>query len=177
MLAIGNPQIYSRSKANSTESGWEAPSACCRHQAHRLTTSLPVKTRRTSNAEESFAMVGRRFSGAVARRRCLPVHAVNQDIDEHFAGTCTNLDLPGSGEDMHVDSERGFVYLSVFDRMAGAKGETPESGRIMRVNLQAPVLQAEDALVNAPDYIRPHGISIYIDPEGQRHSVRDKSSC
>jgi len=96
-------------------------------------------------------------------------NAVNKDIEEHFAGTCTSLELPGSGEDMHVDSERGFLYMSVFDRMAGAKGDVPESGRIMRVNLKAPVLQAEDALVNAPDYIRPHGISIYIDPEGQRH--------
>jgi arylesterase/paraoxonase len=96
--------------------------------------------------------------------------AVNRDIDEHFAGTCTDLELPGSGEDMQVDYERGYVYLSVFDRMATAKGETPaESGRIMRVDLNAPVLAAEDALVNAPDYIRPHGISIFIDPEGQRH--------
>ena len=95
--------------------------------------------------------------------------AVNKDIEGHFAGTCTNLDLPGSGEDMEVDRERGFVYISVFDRMAGAKGETPATGRIMRVNLRAPVLQAEDALVNAPDYIRPHGMSIYIDGEGQRH--------
>jgi arylesterase/paraoxonase len=96
--------------------------------------------------------------------------AVHRDIDEHFAGTCTNLELPGSGEDMQVDYERGYVYLSVFDRMATVKGETPaEGGRIMRVNLNARVLQAEDALVNAPDYIRPHGLSLFIDAEGQRH--------
>jgi arylesterase/paraoxonase len=96
--------------------------------------------------------------------------AVNRDIDEHFAGVCTDLGLPGSAEDMQVDYERGYIYLSVFDRMATVKGETPaEGGRIMRINLNNSVLLAEDALVNAPDYLRPHGISLFIDTEGQRH--------
>ena len=39
--------------------------------------------------------------------------AVNRDIDEHFAGQCTEFDLDGSGEDMQMDAERGF-YTSPF---------------------------------------------------------------
>jgi arylesterase/paraoxonase len=95
--------------------------------------------------------------------------AVNRDIDEHFAGTCSDLELPGSAEDMQIDADRGYVYLSVYDRMAGAKGETPASGRIMRANLNTAEFKAEDALVNAPDYLRPHGISLFKNAAGERY--------
>lgn len=95
--------------------------------------------------------------------------AVNKDIDEHFAGQCTELDLDGSGEDMQLDPERGFLYLSLFDRQASAKGEPTGPGSILRIDLNATTLQAEDALLSAPEHMHPHGISLYVDATGQRN--------
>jgi len=95
--------------------------------------------------------------------------AVNRDIDEHFAGQCTELDLDGSGEDMQMDAERGFLYLSVYDRQASAQGEATGPGSIQRINLNSGTLQAENALQSEPEGMHPHGISLYIDASGQRH--------
>jgi len=95
--------------------------------------------------------------------------AVNRDIDEHFAGTCTELPLDGSGEDMQLDTERGFLFLSVFDRQATAKGEPTGPGSILRVDLNSANLRAENALLSEPEHMHPHGISLYIDETGQRN--------
>ena len=59
--------------------------------------------------------------------------AVNKVVEEQFASTCTDIPLPGSGEDNQIDRERGFAYLSVFDRLAGAKGEPTEPGTRTRI--------------------------------------------
>ena len=95
--------------------------------------------------------------------------AVNRDIDEHFAGQCTELELDGSGEDLQMDLERGFLYLSVFDRQAGARGEATGPGSILRIDLDADTLEAENALLTEPALMHPHGISLYVDADGQRH--------
>lgn len=95
--------------------------------------------------------------------------AVNRDIDEHFAGQCTELDLDGSGEDMQMDAERGLLYLSVYDRGASAKGEVAAPGSIQRIDLNADTLQPENALLSEPERMHPHGISLHIDASGQRH--------
>jgi arylesterase/paraoxonase len=96
-------------------------------------------------------------------------NAVNRDIDEHFAGQCTELDLDGSGEDMQMDAERGFVYLSVFDRQATVKGAVAGPGSIQRIDLNTNTLQPENALLSEPERMHPHGISLFIDEAGQRH--------
>ena len=95
--------------------------------------------------------------------------AVNRDIDEHFAGQCTEFDLDGSGEDMQMDAERGFLYLSVFDRGAAARGEAAGPGSIQRIDLNAATLQAENALLSEPELMHPHGISLHVDAAGGRH--------
>ena len=95
--------------------------------------------------------------------------AVNRDIDEHFAGQCTEFDLDGSGEDMQMDQERGLLFLSVFDRQATAKGEPASPGSILRIDLNADTLVAENALLSLPEHMHPHGISLYVDEDGQRH--------
>ncbi|TDJ43714.1 MAG: hypothetical protein E2O50_04170 [Gammaproteobacteria bacterium] len=95
--------------------------------------------------------------------------AVNQDIDEHFAGRCTELKLDGSAEDMQMDHERGFLFLSVFDRQAAANGEPTGPGTIMRIDLNADTLRVENALLSEPEHMHPHGISQYADANGQRH--------
>ena len=91
---------------------------------------------------------------------------VNRDIDENFAGTCTPLELNGSGEDIQLDRERGFAYLSVFDRKAGLG-----PGQILRVDLNSSELQAVNALTTEPEHMHPHGISLFIDAAGGRSLI------
>jgi len=88
--------------------------------------------------------------------------------DPHFAGACEALDLGESAEDMQIDHERGFAYLSLIDRLALAKGE-PAQGRIGRLDLEAVVPGVETALIDPPDHFRPHGISLWSDPAGRRY--------
>jgi len=87
--------------------------------------------------------------------------------DPHFAGVCETLDLDGSAEDIQIDRQRGFAYLSLIDRAALARGE-PARGWIGRIDLHADSLSVEPALIDPPDPLRPHGLSLYIDDNGRR---------
>jgi arylesterase/paraoxonase len=106
--------------------------------------------------------------------------AVNQDIDEHFAGACVDLPLDGSGEDIQIDRGRRLAYVSQFDRLGVAQGEDVGPGAIMRVDLNMNPPQAAPANADGPE-LRPHGISIFVDDRGQRHMLvinhpQDRSS-
>ena len=87
--------------------------------------------------------------------------------EPHFAGTCEVLELDVSAEDIQVDRERGFAYLSLISRAALARGE-PVQGWVGRVDLNADTLTVEPALIDPPGHLRPHGLSLYIDEHGQR---------
>lgn len=87
--------------------------------------------------------------------------------EPHFAGRCEALELDGSAEDIQVDRERGFAYLSLLDRRGLAQGE-PVQGRIGRLDLTAASLSVEPAIVDPPAHFRPHGISLWADAGGQR---------
>jgi arylesterase/paraoxonase len=97
--------------------------------------------------------------------------AVNKDIDEHFAGVCRAIELPGSGEDIQLDRERGLAYLSVFDRMGTAQGAATEPGQIMRLDLNNPTAAPVNALISEPEHMHPHGLSMFISADGQRHLI------
>ena len=94
--------------------------------------------------------------------------AVNRDVTEKFAGSCEEVTLPGSGEDIQVDRERGYAYLSVLDRMGVAQGNDIDPGTIMRVDLNNRPYTAVPALLDGPE-LNPHGISLFIDDSGVRH--------
>ncbi len=85
----------------------------------------------------------------------------------HFAGQCTTLDLNESAEDIQIDRERGFAYLSLIDRRALAE-KKPVQGWIGRLDLNAQTPQIEPALIDPPGHLRPHGLSLHIDEHGQR---------
>jgi arylesterase/paraoxonase len=85
-----------------------------------------------------------------------------------FAGSCTALPLEGSGEDILVDHERGIAYLSLLDRK-GLIGGKDVQGTVARVDLNRRPWAAENALASQPDKFRPHGMSLYIAPDGSRH--------
>ena len=90
-------------------------------------------------------------------------------IDEHFDGECSELPLAGSGEDIFVDRERGFAYISVLDRGGVARGEKIDDGAILRINLADASPSPVNALMTQPEEFRPHGMSLHIDEAGQRH--------
>jgi len=88
--------------------------------------------------------------------------------EPHFAGTCEALELGESAEDIQIDRERGFAYLSLIDRMSLAKGESAQ-GWIGRLDLNAPERSVEPALIDPPKHFRPHGVSVFVDAAGQRY--------
>ncbi len=90
-----------------------------------------------------------------------------RDIEPSYAGSCEALELGGSAEDIQLDRERGFAYLSLLDRKALVGGGNVQ-GTIVRVDLNAPELRAEAALESQPEHFRPHGLSLYRDANGQR---------
>ena len=90
-----------------------------------------------------------------------------RDIRPHFAGNCEALPLPGSGEDIVVDRERGIAYLSLLDRQSVVKGQDVQ-GMVVRVDLNSRPFTAVPALAAKPTQFRPHGLSLYIGPDGQR---------
>jgi arylesterase/paraoxonase len=89
-------------------------------------------------------------------------------LEPHFDGDCTTLELDGSAEDIQIDRDRGFAYLSLIDRKALVTGDGAQ-GTIGRVDLNQRPLKVDNALATKPDHFRPHGMSIYIDENGQRH--------
>ena len=93
---------------------------------------------------------------------------VNRDIEEHFAGTCTDFEMRESGEDVQVDRARGLAYVSLFDRLGTVKNEPVDPGDILRIDLTRTPPEAKSALLDGPE-LHPHGISLFIDQTGQRH--------
>ncbi len=87
-------------------------------------------------------------------------------IESHYAGVCNPFPLDGSAEDITIDHERGFAYLSQLDRMAKAQGKIPAPGMVMRLDLNT--MELKQALITTTDHMSPHGLSLYISPEGQR---------
>ncbi|MCP4001970.1 MAG: hypothetical protein GY727_13760 [Gammaproteobacteria bacterium] len=94
--------------------------------------------------------------------------AVNKDIKEHFTGSCSEIPLDGSAEDIQIDRARGLAYLSIFDRMATAKGNVAEPGTIARLDLNTNPPEVTSALNNGPS-LHPHGLSLFTEEKGQRH--------
>ena len=92
---------------------------------------------------------------------------VNKDIDEHFAGQCSDVPLPGSAEDIQIDRDHGYAYMSVLDRLGVAQGNEIEPGMVMRLDLNRAPMAAVPALEGGPE-LHPHGLSIYTDPNGNR---------
>jgi len=79
-----------------------------------------------------------------------------------FPGTCSELPLGGSSEDIRVDAQRGIAYLSVLDRASLARSE-PVNGTVMLVDLNVAEPSARAAMAYDPPAFRPHGLSL-LDP-------------
>jgi arylesterase/paraoxonase len=93
----------------------------------------------------------------------------NREIEPHFAGQCEIMQLDGSSEDIQVDRERGLAYLSLRDPIGDMNGNDVPQGTIARIDLNAEVPVAISALINAPEHLHPHGLSLFIGVDGQRY--------
>lgn len=92
-------------------------------------------------------------------------------IEPHFAGNCEALPLEGSGEDILIDHERGYAYLSLLDRKGKIEGKDVQGGTVARIDLNQRPFVAVDALVTKPGPLHPHGLSLYTAADGTRTLV------
>src|SRR5690606_11660744 len=90
-----------------------------------------------------------------------------RDLEPGFAGVCRDLPLEASAEDMQVDHDRRFLYVSYMDRLGMIAGDDVQ-GTIMRIDLGRLPLEPQDALLDRPDHLRTHGLSLHVDEDGQR---------
>ena len=92
-----------------------------------------------------------------------------REVEPRFAGSCEDLPLDGSAEDILIDRERGLAYLSLLDRKGLVEGRDDVQGTVAVVDLNARPLAADNALASKPDHFRPHGLSLFTDQAGQRY--------
>ncbi len=92
-----------------------------------------------------------------------------RDIVAHFDGTCERYaGFDGGTEDLLIDRDTGWVFVSSYDRRAELFGTGQHRGRIEAFqlgNLDAGIIDLTTAL---PEDFRPHGLSLYSGPEGKR---------
>lgn len=94
-------------------------------------------------------------------------------IKQEIAAECRAIEAVPGPEDIVIDHARGIAYVSAYDRravQAGAPGSEAVRGGLYAIDLTAP--QADWSLYpvtpNMPADFRPHGISLYVGPDGAR---------
>jgi len=90
-------------------------------------------------------------------------------IEPSFEGTCTQVaGFSGGTEDLQIDRESGWVFVSAFDRRAAfADPSAAPRGAIEVFHIDDPEA-IFDATPSTPVDFQPHGISYYDGPEGRR---------
>ena len=88
-----------------------------------------------------------------------------QALTPGFVGSCTELALEASAEDIQIDRSRGIAYLSYLDRRAKVQGR-PVVGTILMLDLNLPDARPRPALASDPQGFNPHGLSIYRAGDG-----------
>jgi arylesterase/paraoxonase len=82
-----------------------------------------------------------------------------RSIEPVFTGSCRQIALGGSSEDIQVDRKRGLAYLSLLDRDSVSRGEQV-SGTVMLLDLNVADLAPRAAMAYDPEAFRPHGLSL-----------------
>jgi len=87
-------------------------------------------------------------------------------IEPHFAGSCQVVAGVTGAEDITIHPRTGRAYISACDRRALNAGQNGRGG-IFAYDLTAPQpVPVKLTSGPGPDF-QPHGISLYIDPEGR----------
>lgn len=84
-------------------------------------------------------------------------------VESHFAGSCREIGISGSAEDIQVDRERGVAYLSLLDRDKVYRGQ-PVYGTVMLLDLNLAEPAPRAAMTFDPRDFRPHGMSLLRQP-------------
>ena len=87
-------------------------------------------------------------------------------IDSHFSGTCRPVAGVVGAEDVTIHPANGIAYLSVCDRRAVGSGK-PGNGGIFAYDLNIDGAQPINLTPDVDVDFQPHGISLYIDQQGQ----------
>jgi arylesterase/paraoxonase len=87
-------------------------------------------------------------------------------LEPHFAGTCSAREGIAGPEDLTIHPRTGIAYISSCDRTAMARGG-PANGTIYALALDDPAAPLRDLLPDAPPEFCPHGISLWVDPDGR----------
>lgn len=90
-----------------------------------------------------------------------------RSIEPHFNGTCRLVKGPIGAEDIALDRGIGAAYLSGYDRRAAMAGK-PVPGAIHYYDLDAEGAVPVNLTADADTSFQPHGISLWISPEGRR---------
>ena len=90
-------------------------------------------------------------------------------IENHFDGTTQKITGLVGTEDITIDQNTGFAFLSSDDRWASLLRNENPKGAIYGLNLNDSIPDLINLTENSPlEDFRPHGISLYISPLGKR---------
>ena len=92
------------------------------------------------------------------------------EVEAHFDGTCERFDgFAGGTEDVLIDRDTGWVFVSSDDRRAYAADPiSPPRGAIEVFRLDNPQAGHINITPDVPHDFHPHGFSMYDDPTGKR---------
>ena len=85
-------------------------------------------------------------------------------LTAHFDGTCTPVSGVIGAEDITIHPRTSVAYLSAYDRRVPV--ERAARGAIYAYDLNAPSPQVINVTPDADPDFRPHGISLYVAPDG-----------
>lgn len=86
-------------------------------------------------------------------------------LEEMGTEACRPVPAPAGPEDLTIDWETGWVYVSATDRRAVARGE-PVRGDVYAMRLDDPSADLIPMTGGFPADFRPHGISLWRAPDG-----------
>ncbi|MDC3332939.1 hypothetical protein OAV62_01735 [bacterium] len=89
-------------------------------------------------------------------------------ITPHFAGECEAIDGDGSAEDIHIDPQRGLLFISAADRLSGAPIDERPNGTIAIYDANSSMKRFEMKVLSDPQDFHPHGLSLYHHEDGSR---------
>ncbi len=86
-------------------------------------------------------------------------------LTPHFDGTCTAVTGLVGAEDLTIHPRTGIAYISAYDRRAVIAGKSGK-GALYAYDLNAPSPRPINLTPDADPDFRPHGISLYVAPDG-----------
>jgi arylesterase/paraoxonase len=94
---------------------------------------------------------------------------VFRSIEPHFAGRCTAVGGVTGAEDIVIDHASKRAWISAEDRRANMRPESqPVRGKLLVYDLNDAAAQPIDVTPRMPIDFHPHGISLWIGPDGKR---------